>query len=182
MIAAAGAVGLALITVPFIWQRTPVPQATTASAPKVAKSEVCDPKGKMANLDFVMKDMAGGDVKFADYKGKVIILDFWATWCGPCKVEIPGFVELQTKYKEKGLTVLGVSIDDPIDKLEAFAAEYKMNYPVLVGLGRDDVEEAYGPIWGLPTTFVIGRDGQICKKHTGMASKEQFEREVTALF
>jgi peroxiredoxin len=141
----------------------------------------CDPKAKPANFGFTLKDMHGKDVKLADFKGKVVLLDFWATWCGPCKFEIPAFVDLQNKYRDQGLVVLGLSVDDPIEKLKPFAAEYKMNYPVLVGLDRDDFQDAYGPIWGIPTTFLIGRDGNICRKHTGVASKAQFEQEIKSL-
>ena len=143
----------------------------------------CNPdvRPKVAKLDYTLKDMLGKDVNLASYKGKVIILDFWATWCGPCKVEIPGFVDLMTRYKDKGLVVLGVSVDDPIEKLKPFADQYKVNYPMLVGLGRDDFQEAYGPMVVVPTTFVIGRDGKVCNRHTGFASKEAFEAEIKGL-
>ena len=146
-----------------------------------AGGAACDPNPKTANLNFTLKDMNGKAVNLASLKGKVILLDFWATWCGPCKIEIPGFVELQTKYKSKGLVVIGLSVDDTVEQLKPFAAQFKMNYPVLVGLGNDAIQEAYGPIWGLPTTFVIGRDGRICKKHMGLTSKEQFEKEILGL-
>ena len=77
--------------------------------------------------------------------------------------------------------MLGFSVDDPVERLQPFVDEYKMNYPVLVGLGRDDVQEAFGPIYGIPTTIVINRDGEICKRHMGFSSKEQFEKEIKAL-
>ena len=110
-----------------------------------------------------------------------VLVDFWATWCGPCKFEIPGFVELQDQYGKDGLQVIGVSVDDTVAKLVPFVAEYKMNYPVLQGLGHDDVQDAFGPIWGIPTTVVIGRDGKICRKHQGMAGRDVFEREIKSL-
>ena len=185
LIAAAAAAGLAAVTVPVI---DGIRTAANANADAVEAeaaapaTTVCDAKRKTANLNFKVKDMDGREVNLADYKGKVILLDFWATWCGPCKVEVPWFVEFQSKYRDRGFVVLGVSVDDPVDKLKAFAATYKMNYPVLVGDGREDlIDRAYGPMWGLPTTFLIGRDGNICRKHMGMAAKEQFEKEIVAL-
>jgi len=141
----------------------------------------CDPGAKPANLNFTLKDVNGAPVNLASFKGKVILLDFWATWCGPCKIEIPWFIEFEQKYKAKGLVVIGISSDDPIDKLKPFVTANKMNYTVLQGLGRDDVHEAFGPIWGLPTTYLIGRDGKLCKKHMGLAPKEQFEKEILGL-
>ena len=139
--------------------------------------------GKAAPLDFVLKDMNGVDVKLAAFKGKPIVVNFWATWCGPCRAEIPSLVELQTKYSAEGteVVILGVSVDDPVDKLKPYAAMMKMNYPVLVGNGREDVQDAFGPLWGIPVTVFIGRDGKIAKKHSGIASKEQFEQEIKAL-
>jgi len=139
--------------------------------------------GKAAPLDFVLKDMNGVDVKLAAFRGKPIVVNFWATWCGPCRAEIPSLVELQTKYSAEGtdVVILGVSVDDPVDKLKPYAAMMKMNYPVLVGNGREDVMDAFGPLWGIPVTVFIGRDGKIAKKHSGIASKEQFEQEIKAL-
>ena len=136
--------------------------------------------GKPAPLHFTLKDMNGADVKLASFKGKVILLNFWATWCGPCKAEIPSLVELQHQYADD-LVVLGFSVDDTVDKMKPYAAQYKINYPLLVGNGREDVQEAFGPLFGIPVSVIIGRDGKIAKKHSGIATKSQFEREIKAL-
>jgi thiol-disulfide isomerase/thioredoxin len=136
--------------------------------------------GKPAPLQFTMKDMNGIDVKLASFKGKVILLNFWATWCAPCREEIPSLVELQQNYGDQ-LVVLGVSIDDPLSKLKPYATEMHMNYPVLVGKDRQDVQDAYGPLFGIPVSVFVDRDGRIWKRHSGIASKEQFEREIKAL-
>ena len=136
--------------------------------------------GKVAPLGFTLKDMNGVDVKLASFKGKIILLNFWATWCPPCKVEIPYLVELQNQYKDD-LVILGFSVDDTPADLRPFAVEYKINYPLLVGNGREDVQDAFGPMWGIPVSVIVGRDGKIVKKHSGIASKEQIEREIQAL-
>ena len=156
------------------------------SAPHPPKSEAaaeaaCSADGNVANLGFTLKDINGKDVVLSAYKGKVILLDFWATWCAPCKIEIPGFIELYNKYRSRGFVVLGVSMDDSTSGVKPFVQKLKMNYPVLIGTGRDDVEQAFGPLPGLPTSFIIARDGKICGQHTGFAPKEQFEREIKAL-
>lgn len=194
---AATVIALLAISVPFVWQHDVVAErsedatavvaglAPVAShAGEVAEDEqssaACEASAKPANLDFAIKDLDGKDVKLSTYKGKVILLNFWATWCGPCKAEIPGFVELQEKYK-KDLVVVGYSVDDTADKARAFMTEYKMNYPVLLGLGREDVQDAYGPIWGIPASFLISKDGKVCKRHMGIAPKETFEKEIKAL-
>ena len=150
--------------------------------PAEAAGETSDPKdaaaaGTEAPLHFTLKDMNGVDVKLASFKGKVILLNFWATWCGPCRAEIPALVELQNKYSGD-LVVLGLSVDDPVEKLKSYATQYKMNYPVLVGIGREDVQDAFGPLWGIPVSVVIGRDGRIARKHSGIATKEQFEQDI----
>jgi thiol-disulfide isomerase/thioredoxin len=141
----------------------------------------CPANAKQANLDFTVTDMNGQSVKLSAFKGKVILLDFWATWCPPCKAEIPGFVELQEAYRDKGLQVVGVSVDDTPDKLKPFASEFKMNYPVLVGLERDDLQDAYGPMWGIPTTYLIARDGRICRKNSGIVGKAKYESDIKGL-
>ena len=147
----------------------------------LAAQEGCSADAEFANLDFVLDDMNGDRVALSDYRGQVILLDFWATWCAPCRIEIPGFIELYDKYRDQGFVVLGISIDDPVDAMQAFAAELGMNYPVLVGDGRDDVKDAYGPLIGYPTAFIIDREGRICTTHIGFAPKEQFEQDILAV-
>ncbi len=139
-----------------------------------------DAVGKPAPLHFTLKDMNGVDVKLASFKGKIILLNFWATWCGPCRAEIPALVELQTQYADD-LVVLGFSVDDPVEKLRPYATQYKINYPVLVGVGREEVQDAFGPLWGIPVSVIIGRDGTIARKHSGIGTKEQFEQEIKSL-
>jgi thiol-disulfide isomerase/thioredoxin len=136
--------------------------------------------GKPAPLHFTLKDMNGADVQLASFKGKVILLNFWATWCGPCKAEIPSLVELQEQYGDD-LVVLGFSVDDTVEKMRPYAAQYKINYRLLVGNGREDVQEAFGPMYAIPVSVIIGRDGKIAKKHSGIATKAQIEREIKRL-
>ena len=144
-------------------------------------SDSCTVDGEMANLGFTLKDMHGEDVLLSDYRGKVILLDFWATWCAPCRIEIPGFIELLDSYENDGLAVLGISVDDPVDALQFYAEEMGMDYPVLIGDGRDDVKDSYGPLMGFPTTLLINRDGTVCHRHTGFVPKSQFEAEIQQL-
>lgn len=144
---------------------------------------VCRADAKAANLNFTFKDVQGKSVSLSDYKGKVVLLDFWATWCPPCRKEIPGFIELYNTYKSRGFVVIGVSMDeaDDLANVKQYAAQIKMKYPILLGNGREeDLKPAFGDL-PLPTSFVIARDGRICTRHDGLTSKEQVEREITAL-
>ncbi len=134
-----------------------------------------DPSAEVARLDFTVKDMNGNEVRLADFKGRPLVVNFWATWCNPCKHEIPSFVELVEKYKSQNLTILGISTDDSPEDLRKFAAEYKMNYPVLVGLGKDELLEAYDASFAIPVTWFIKRDGTVALKHAGTQSREWFE-------
>jgi thiol-disulfide isomerase/thioredoxin len=141
----------------------------------------CPANAKAANLNFTLKDINNKEVKLAAFKGKVILLDFWATWCGPCKIEIPWFIEFQNKYAKDGLQVVGISVDDTLDKLKPYVSNAKMNYVVLQGLDHDEVQDAFGPMLGIPVTAVISRDGRICAKHVGLSSKDAFEKEIKSL-
>jgi peroxiredoxin len=175
VIAAAVGLLLALVTIPLIQMRTR--RAGTGASAGAA----CDAQAKPANLNFVLSDMNGSKVSLSSYKGRVILINFWATWCGPCRVEIPSLVDIYSKYKDQGFVVLGVSVDDPAEQLKPFATELKMNYPVLVGRDRDDFQSAFGNIWAIPTSFLIDRNGNVCRKIMGFKTREQFEQEVKAI-
>src|SRR5688572_24589485 len=180
---AMGAVLAALVLLMMIPTSAPVdPNAPPPSADGGSDDHAGDGAlvGRDAPLHFTLKDMNGGDVQLASYKGKVIILNFWATWCGPCKAEIPDLVKLQAQYPDD-LAVLGFSVDDTPEKMKPYATEYNINYPLLVGDGREDVQDAYGPLWGIPVSVIIDREGKIAKRHSGIASREQFEREIKPL-
>jgi len=172
IVAAVGALALALLTLATseLWGDS-----------ALASGGACPASAKPANLNFTIKDVQGKNVRLSDYKGKVILLDFWATWCGPCKIEIPWFVEFQNKYGPQGLQVVGVSVDDTVEMLRPYVKDLKMNYPVLLGLHHDDIQDAYGPLWGIPVTAVISRDARICAKHSGISSKENIEKEIKSL-
>lgn len=172
--AGAAACALALLVVP--WMLRPDAAASKSADTAAAPSKK---EGTAANLELTLKDMNGNDVRLADYKGNVILLNVWATWCGPCQLEIPELVEAYAKYKDKGVVVLGVSLDDTAEMLREYAPKKQMNYPLL--LMQDDFDDAYGPIFGVPITFFIDRDGTIVRRHFGPVSKEQVDQEIEAL-
>ena len=130
--------------------------------------------------DFALTDLSGRPLHLSDYRGKVVILDFWATWCEPCKEEIPQFIALQNKYSERGLQILGISMDDSEAPVRQFQERFKMNYPVAVGTPQ--LADQYGGVLGLPITFVIDREGRIVSRHIGATKAEVFEKEVQRLF
>jgi thiol-disulfide isomerase/thioredoxin len=119
--------------------------------------------------EFEVEGIDGKIIKLSDYRGKVVILDFWATWCPPCKAEIPGFIEMANEYKD--LIIIGAALDN-VKAVKKFAKDYKINYPLLIA-GRDLVS-AYGGITGVPTTFIIDVDGNVSGMHVGYAPKEAF--------
>jgi thiol-disulfide isomerase/thioredoxin len=179
LMAAAAAVGVGVLAVPMLYKHSAAP-ATDAPAIGSTGGAACK-ADTHAKLEFTVKDMNGADVHLADYKGKVILLNYWATWCPPCKAEIPDLIDLYTRYKDKGLVILGVSTDDDAPTLREYAKEMKMNYPVLVGRDHDDLLEAFGEVFGLPTSYLIARDGAVCAKQIGPATKAEFESAIKPL-
>jgi len=128
--------------------------------------------------DFSLPDFTGQRLDLSSYRGKVVLLDFWATWCDPCRDEIPHFVDLQNKYGGQGLQIIGVSMDDGPEPVRDFYHRFKMNYPVVMGNAK--MGELYGGILGLPIAFLIGRDGRIRAKHIGATDISVFEKEIKA--
>ena len=135
---------------------------------------------RKAAPDFELKDSDGRTVRLSDYKGKVIVLDFWATWCSPCKVEIPWFQEFERKNKDRGFAVLGVAMDDGgWNTVKPFLKEFKVNYRVM--MGDDQTADRFGGIEALPTTLLIDRSGRIASTHVGLVSKKDFENAIEQL-
>ncbi len=129
--------------------------------------------------DFSLPTLDGRDLRLSSYRGKVVLLDFWATWCDPCREEIPHLIELQKRYADGGLQVIGVSMDDSPDPVRPFYQEFHMNYPVVMGTAKTGA--LFGGVMGLPITFLIGRDGKIRAKHIGATGASVLEKEIQSL-
>jgi thiol-disulfide isomerase/thioredoxin len=150
-----------------------------------ASAPVSDLGGK-PEPDLKLKDLDGKDVSLADYKGKVVFLNFWATWCGPCQDEIPSLIEMQNKYAAKGFTVIGIAMDEegksvvaPFvanERYEANGQKVLINYPIL--LGTDEAADKFGGIMGYPTSFLLSRSGKVLTKFQGPPDYEKIARAV----
>lgn len=151
------------------------------SGPRTVSAASVKPASERKNApEFTLKDADGKVVRLADYRGKVVLLDFFATWCGPCKIEIPWFTEMERKNKDKGFAVLGVSMDDEgWEVVKPFLAELGVNYRVVIG--NDSTAQLYGGVDALPTTFLIDQSGKIAAVHVGLASKRDFEDGIQQL-
>jgi peroxiredoxin len=127
--------------------------------------------------DFTLQSLDGKTVRLSDFKGKGVLLNFWATWCQPCKIEMPWFAELQKQYGPQGLQVVGIAMDDASPKeIGEFAHDLGVNYPILVG--KEEVGDAYGGVQFLPATFYIGRDGKIIDKVFGLKGRGEIEDSI----
>ncbi|HYA17680.1 MAG TPA: TlpA disulfide reductase family protein [Bryobacteraceae bacterium] len=155
--------------------------AITACSPsRTSHAAVKDPAARHKAPEFALKDANGKVVHLSDYKGKVVLLDFWATWCGPCNVEIPWFTQFEKKYRDRGFEVLGVSMDENGWKdIAPFAKRQKINYQIV--LGDDRTGDLYGGIQALPTSFIIDREGRIAAVEIGLNEKRDFQDAIENL-
>lgn len=129
-------------------------------------------------IDFTLNDVNGKSVNLSDFRGKVIILNFFASWCPPCRMEVPDFIDLQKAYGDKGFAMVGVALVE-LNEARSFAAKMGINYPVLVD--DDRVSLLYGPVRSIPTTFIIGKDFRIARRYIGYRPKDVFENDIKAL-
>jgi peroxiredoxin len=129
--------------------------------------------------DFALPDSSGAPIQLSAYKGKVVLLDFWATWCHGCQTEIPWYVDFENKYRDAGLSAIGVSMDaDGWKSVKPFLAEHKLNYPVVIG--NDDLGAQFG-LLNMPLTLLIDRNGNIAESHAGVVDKDSFEAKIRGL-
>lgn len=127
--------------------------------------------------DFTLQSLDGKTMRLSDFRGKAVLLNFWATWCGPCKIEMPWFVELQKQYAAQGFQIVGVAMDDASkEDISKFAKDMGVNYPILIG--KESVGDEYGGVPALPETFLIGRDGKIVDKILGLRGKAEIEDAI----
>jgi len=146
----------------------------------VTTGSVKPDKDRKVAPSFELKDADGRAVRLADYRGKVVLLNFWATWCGPCKIEIPWFMEFERNLKDRGFAVIGIAMDDEgWDVVKPFISEFGVNYRIVKG--SDVVAQLYGGVEALPTAFLLDREGRIAAVHVGVAGKRDFEDGIRKL-
>src|SRR5262245_60482434 len=163
------------------WFATDRRQGSRPSPSQAADAGLRAERGIPAPLQFTPKDLSGRDVALSSFKGKVILFNFWATWCEPCKAEIPDLVAIHQEYGDR-LAVVGMLMLDPVGaETRPFVDRFKMSCPVLNANDRVDIEDAFGPMWGLPTSVLVGADGRVAARYSGPRTKAQFERDIKPL-
>ncbi len=175
-----GVLAVIVVAAHYADKATRLPRTKTATPGTAAKDA-----GQPAP-DVTLKDLDGKDVSIAQYKGKVVLVNFWATWCEPCRFEIPWLIEMQQKYGAKGFTVLGIAMDDegrsvvaPWVQKERFdvnGTKSQMNYPIVIG--NDAAADKFGGLFGYPTSVLIGRDGKQIKRVTGLISYDEISKTI----
>ncbi len=169
-----------LMTVAILWAALTIAGCSAGEPVAVAESSLKPVDDRNVAPDFELRDASGQVVRLSDYRGKVVLLNFWATWCGPCKLEIPWFIEFEKKNSDRGFAVLGVSMDeDGWDAVKPYLEQARVNYRVL--MGTDEAAMLYGGVQSLPTSFLIDHDGKIARVHIGLVSKADYENDIEAL-
>jgi thiol-disulfide isomerase/thioredoxin len=168
----------------FADKATRVKAKLTDPANVVMKAD--SPKSDLPEPELTLKDLDGKDVSLSEYKGKVVLVNFWATWCEPCRVEIPWLIEMQQKYGPKGFVLLGIALDEegksvvaPFVAKERFdvnGQKLPMSYKILIG--NDDAADKFGGLFGYPTSVLISRDGKQIKRVTGMISEDEMNKAI----
>lgn len=174
----AGAVAAALLVLIAL----PSPRAAAGRVwQRLFTMKVEQPAVRSAAADFALTDSTGKVVRLSDYRGQVVLLNFWATWCAPCQHEVPWFVDFQARFGDQGFTVLGISLDEEgWDAVRPFLAEKQVNYPVMLASSAD-LPQPYRSIGALPKTYLIDRDGHVAGEYDGLASADAYEKWIRSM-
>ncbi|MEW6732720.1 MAG: cytochrome c biogenesis protein CcdA [Acidobacteriota bacterium] len=182
-------IGLLIVSNNFTLLNRLIPDFSSYFNPEVGMNQSHTPSNNptetkglpvlMTAPELSFTDLTGSNVSLSSFKGKIVVLDFWATWCVPCREEVPTFNALKSKYSERGLEILAVAVDSDNEAIKKFIKDYSMQYPVAIGESAQGAQ--FDPFPGLPKTIIIDRAGRVRAKHLGLAKQEQFEREIEAL-
>lgn len=153
--------------------------ACNSQKEEIANDSSQGAEAEFKSPDFSLKDVTGNSFALSDYTGKVKIINFWATWCPPCRMEIPDFQSLYEKYSGGDFVMIGISLDDNSEIVKKFIDQYKVTYPIV--MGNEEVANSYGGIRGIPTTFVVDKEGKVYKKYIGYTEGRVFEQDIAAL-
>jgi len=173
--------GLVLIIIVLVAIKPPTEPQKIITPKEISQGTVAGTKtGFKLAPEFSLKDVNGTEKKLSDFRGSVVIIDFWATWCPPCREEIPHFVELYNQYKDQGLEIIGVSMDQSPERIiPGFIEKNNINYTIL--FGEDKVYDLYGGINAIPTTFIVDKEGNLVRKYVGYREKGVFEQDIKEL-